>query len=90
MLHQAEERVGQDLEKIRQQKIVERMQFEKQIEDFNQKELLKLLHKKEMLNANKDYWNQQIKWNEAKKVQTKVVDLSGGIQPTFLKKMFKY
>ena len=44
------------------------MQFEKQIEDFNQKELLKVLHKKEMLNANKDYWNQQIKWNEARRV----------------------
>lgn len=58
VLHLAEERIGQDLEKVRQQKIVERMEFEKQIEDFNQKELLKVLHKKEMLNANKDYWNQ--------------------------------
>jgi hypothetical protein len=43
-----------------------------------------------MLNANKDYWNQQIKWNEARKVQNKVIDLNGGIQPTFLKKIFKY
>lgn len=66
------------------------MQFEKQIEDFNQKELLKVLHKKEMLNANKDYWSQQIKWNEAKRVQSKVIELNGGNQPTFLKKMFKY
>lgn len=90
VLHQAEERIGADLEKVRQQKIVERMQFEKQIEEFNQKELLKVMHKKEMLNANKDYWSQQIKWNEARKVQSKVIDLNGGIQPTFLKKMFKY
>lgn len=51
--------------------------------------MLKLLHKKEMLNANKDYWEQQIKWNEAKKVQSKVIDLNGGTQPYFLKKMFK-
>ena len=43
-----------------------------------------------MLNANKDYWNQQIKWNEAKRVQSKVIELNGGNQPTFLKKMFKY
>ena len=35
VLHQAEERIGQNLEKIRQTKIIERMQFEKQIEDFN-------------------------------------------------------
>lgn len=48
------------------------------------------MHKQEMLAANKDYWQQQIKWNEAKRVQSKVIDLNGGIQPAFLKKMFKY
>ena len=89
VLHQAEERIGADLEKVRQQKIVERMQFEKQIEEFNQKELLKVMHKKEMLNANKDYWSQQIKWNEARKVQSKDIDLNGGIQPTFVKKVLQ-
>ena len=87
---QAEERVGHHLERVRQAKIIERMEFEKQIEDFNQKELLKILQKKEMLNANKDYWKQQIKWNEARRVQSKVIELNAGNQPTFLKKMFKY
>lgn len=57
VLFDAEERVGQELERIRQEKILERIEFEKQIERFTQKELLKAIQKKEALKANKEYWN---------------------------------
>ena len=66
------------------------MEFEKQIESFTQKELLKEMQKKEMLKANKQYWEQQIKWNDAQKQQAKKLEQHGGTQPLFIKKMFKY
>ena len=56
VLHAAEERVGVNLEKIRQEKVIERIEFEKQIESFTQKELLKELQKKELNRANREYW----------------------------------
>lgn len=90
VLFDAEERVGQELERVRQEKILERIEFEKQIERFTQKELLKAIQKREALKANKEYWNQQVEWNRAKKVQHREIEDSAGIQPTFLKKMFKY
>lgn len=31
-----------------------------------------------MLKANQEFWQQQIKWNDAKKVQAKIIDLTGG------------
>ena len=47
VVNEAEERVGMKLERERQQKILERIEFEKQIEVFNQKELLKAMKRKE-------------------------------------------
>lgn len=52
VVNDAEERVGVKLERERQQKIVERIEFEKQIELFNQKELLKAMKRKEEQQAN--------------------------------------
>ena len=66
IFEQAEERLGVELERARQAKIMERLEFEKQIQNFNQKELLKVLMRKEAQEANKDYWNQQIEQTKAK------------------------
>lgn len=52
--------------------------------------MMKTLQQKEKVRANEDYWRQQMKWNEARKLQSKLIDLSGGTQPYFLTKMFKY
>ena len=43
-------------------------EFESQIDAFNQKEMMKSLHLKEKTRANEDYWRQQMKWNEARKL----------------------
>lgn len=61
VINEAEERVGIKLERERQQKIIERIEFEKQIELFNQKELLKAMKRKEEQQANHEYWKRQIK-----------------------------
>ena len=86
----AEQRIGQMLEKERQDKIKMGKEFESQIDSFNQKEMIKSLHLKEKVRANEDYWRQQMKWNEARKLQTKLIDLQGGTQPHFLTKIFKF
>ena len=86
----AEERVGIMLEKQRQASLMQKEEFDRQVGKFAQREEEKVKHKKEQLIENQDFWKQQIKWSEARKLQNKVIDLSGGTQPTFLKKMFKY
>lgn len=56
VLSQQEERIGEQLERQRQNKILERIEFEKQTELFNQKELIKALQRKEILKANQNAW----------------------------------
>ena len=43
-------------------------EFQTQIDAFNQKEMMKSLQLKEKVRANEDYWRQQMKWNEARKL----------------------
>lgn len=64
----AEERYGHSIEQKRQDQIVQRKEFLDQIQVFNQKEILRALQKKETLKANQDFWDQQIRWNEARKI----------------------
>ena len=52
ILKDAEKRVGADLEKKRQDKLLQRTEFAHQIEAFNQKEMLKALQKKEAMRSN--------------------------------------
>ena len=85
-----EERIGVQLEQQRQTKILERLEFEKQTELFNQKELVKALQRKEILRANQDAWVDQIKMNQAKELSDKIIEESGGTQATFLTRMFKH
>ena len=78
------------LERERQQKIVERVEFEKQIELFNQKELLKAMKRKEEKVANQEYWKMQVKEAKGRSEMNKIIEASGGVQADFLTKMFKF
>jgi isopentenyldiphosphate isomerase len=86
--NEAEERLGIEMERQRQQKILSRIEFEKQIQTFNQKELLKVLMRKEAQEANKDYWDQQISQAKARSTQEKNMFDNGGVAAAFLDKIF--
>ena len=52
--------------------------------------MIKALQRKDLQIANKEYWDQQIKWASTTKEQDKIIDLRGGTQANFLKKIFKH
>ena len=65
------------------------MEFEDQIEQFNQKELIRELKKQANFKLNRDIWEKQERQNKAKRKHQKELDQVGGKEPLFLSKIIK-